>query len=141
MSEGIILNDEKVISTIGGDIRHIIKKSSKGFKLFGEAYFSNIEHNYVKAWKMHQKMTLNIVVPSGKIKFVFVDDLDRNNIEFHEYILSSDINQRITVPPRIWMGFQGLSPGISTLLNIADLEHDAKEFVRKPLDFFDYNWC
>ena len=39
---------------------------------FHEAYFSSIDLNYIKGWKMQLKMSSNICVPVGEVKFTFV---------------------------------------------------------------------
>ena len=43
---------------------HGIKKNDTGYVGFGEVYFSYINPKAVKAWKKHNRMTLNLVVPS-----------------------------------------------------------------------------
>ena len=66
----IILTPLKIISNPKGDIFKVIKKNDAGFVSFGEVYFSTVNKNEIKGWKKHRKMTLNIVVPIGEIKFV-----------------------------------------------------------------------
>lgn len=142
--EGVLLNREKMISVEGGDILHVIKKSSAGFKAFGEAYFSCINFQAVKAWKQHRKMTLNLVVPSGSVKFVLFDDRpgSRTRGRINEFILSPENYFRLTVPPMVWNGFQGLAQGLNLILNLADIEHDPQECDRMDLDnsIIDYRW-
>ena len=70
----IVIEKLKKIATPGGDIMHFLKSSSNGYRKFGEVYFSWINENAIKAWKKHNKMTLNLVVPIGKVKFVFHDN-------------------------------------------------------------------
>jgi dTDP-4-dehydrorhamnose 3,5-epimerase len=85
-------------------------------------------------------MILNLVVPVGKIKFVLFDDRDESNIRFQEIIISRDNYCRLTVPPMVWMGFQGLSSEKSMLLNITNIEHDPGEVDRLEIDKINYNW-
>ena len=84
-------------------------------------------------------MTLNLVCPIGEVKFVLVDET-QNEILFQEYILSTKDYCRLTVPPKIWFGFQGLEITDSLILNIADLAHDPQEVERKNLDEIVYRW-
>ena len=49
--------------------------------MFGEIYFSNINSLCIKAWKKHKIMTLNLIVPIGKVRFVFHDKNFQINIE------------------------------------------------------------
>ena len=120
-----------------GNVLHAIKKTDPGFVNFGEAYFSMINFNVVKAWKLHQSMTLNLVVPIGTVLFVFF--LPDENI-FKEIVIGEDNYQRINVPPGIWFGFKGLHESDSLIMNIADIEHNPDEVSRKTIDEFKYKW-
>ena len=72
--DGIILTSLKHIYNPKGDIFHAMKKSDNGYDGFGEAYFSTVNQNVIKGWKKHTKMTLNLIVPMGEIKFVVYND-------------------------------------------------------------------
>ena len=133
----ICITPLKRITTEGGDVLHAIKSSEHNFKSFGEAYFSFIEYNHIKAWKMHSKMTLNLVVPVGDIKFKFVQS-DMNAI--NEIIIGNINYSRITVPPGIWFGFQGLSKSINLLLNIADIQHNPQEVNKININDFKFKF-
>jgi len=85
-------------------------------------------------------MTLNLVVPVGEIKFVLFDDRDASSSLFQEVIISKSNYCRLTVPPLVWMGFQGLSSKGSMLLNIANIEHNPHEAERLEIDKINYNW-
>ena len=61
---GQILNKPKV-EKIGNN------KDFEEFN-FKEAYFSSIDFNFIKGWKMQLKMSSNICVPTGNVKFTFV---------------------------------------------------------------------
>jgi dTDP-4-dehydrorhamnose 3,5-epimerase len=121
MIKDLIITPLNIIAGIDGDVMHAIKKSDVGYNGFGEVYFSNIKHKSVKAWKRHKEMTLNLIVPIGKIKFVLYDDRVASEEKFQEVIISKSNYCRLTVPPMIWMGFQGLEEGFSMLLNIANI--------------------
>ena len=132
----ILITNPRIISVPGGDVMHAIKKADIGYKGFGEAYFSNISMGAVKAWKMHLKMTLNLVVPVGEVLFNFVDEQG----ETAQIIMGASDYKRLTVPPGIWFGFKGLSKEKSLLLNIADIPHDPVEVERKNLLEIQVNW-
>ena len=126
------------IPTVGGDVMHALKNSDNGFNGFGEVYLSWVEHGAIKAWKYHQHMTLNLVVPLGEISFVFhIKDQENcfrtENIGEEKYV-------RLTVPPGIWFGFQGRGSGQSLLMNLADMAHDPDEVLRKKTSEIVYNW-
>lgn len=138
--EGVLLTQLKQIYHPKGDVFHGMKKSDPGFFGFGEAYFSTIHRGEVKPWKKHLRMTLNLVVPIGKIRFVLHDDRVGSATKGQTFSveIGSDNYQRLTVTPGIWMAFEGIGEGLNLLLNIADLEHDPEEVERAELDRFDY---
>ena len=140
MIEGVIITQLDIIDTPGGNVMHAMKDSSAGYSKFGEAYFSQAHNGAIKAWKRHKTMVLNLVVPVGKIRFVLFDDRKRSIGEFQEVILSKEHYCRLTVPPMIWMGFQGLDSDVSLLLNIANIVHSPEESDRKTVDSIKYNW-
>jgi dTDP-4-dehydrorhamnose 3,5-epimerase len=138
--EGVILTPLKQIYHPKGDVLHGMKKSDPGFSGFGEAYFSTIHVREVKPWKKHFRMTLNLVVPVGRIRFVLHDD--RPESDSFGITLAVEIGpdnyQRLTVPPGVWMAFEGLGEGLNLLLNMANMEHDPEEVERADLGRFEY---
>jgi dTDP-4-dehydrorhamnose 3,5-epimerase len=134
MLEGILLTPLKRIHNEKGDIFHAMKKSDKGFNGFGEAYFSTISKGEIKGWKKHTRMTLNIIVPVGKIELVVYD-----GSEFFSVILSNKNYQRLTIEPDLWLAFRGLSHE-NMLLNLGSIEHDKDESESMELHNFNYNW-
>ena len=140
MIKDVLINKLNVFDIPGGNVMHAMKMTSKGYEGFGEAYFSQIEKDAVKAWKRHKEMTLNLIVPVGEIRFIFFDDRVAENTQLQEIIISKENYCRLTIPPMIWMGFQGLSDGISVLLNIANIEHNADEVDKKNIKEIKFNW-
>ena len=134
----ILVTPLRRIPTIGGDVMHALKDSDDGFNGFGEVYFSWVEQGAIKAWKYHQHMTLNLVVPLGEISFVFHIKDQKNS--FRTEIISEERYVRLTVPPGIWFGFQGIASGRSLLVNLADMTHNPDEVLRKKTSEFVYNW-
>jgi len=140
--EGLLITPTKIISTLGGDVFHAMKKSDLGYAGFGEAYFSTIEPNAIKAWKRHREMTLNLLVPIGEVRFVIHDDRPYSLTQgiFQQVTLSRENYKRLTIPPLVWVGFQGMGVERAMLLNIADIQHDPIEMDRKSLEDIPYNW-
>jgi dTDP-4-dehydrorhamnose 3,5-epimerase len=140
---GIVLTSLKVIDVPGGNVLHGMKCSDQGYSGFGEAYFSAIEPGKVKAWKRHRRMTLNLIVPIGAVRFVIYDDR-QNSTSYgkHQEVTLSRLNNyiRLTVPPMVWVGFQGVSEHRSLLLNIIDIEHLPEEADRKEMNGIKYDW-
>jgi dTDP-4-dehydrorhamnose 3,5-epimerase len=139
MIDGVLVTPLRIIDTPGGDVMHAMKQSDPGYIGFGEAYFSQVAHGAIKAWKRHREMTLNLVVPVGEVRFVLYDDQEDRQI-FQELVLSPSNFSRLTVPPMVWVGFQGLSSEGSVVLNIANLEHDPLEADKQEISQIDYNW-
>lgn len=140
--DGVLLMPLKVIDVSGGDVLHGMKCSDSGYLGFGEAYFSEVEPGAVKAWKRHKKMTLNLMVPLGAVRFIIFDDrkYSKSKGKYQEVILSRNNYCRMTVPPMVWMGFQGIDENTSMLLNIADIEHVPEEADRKEINEIKYEW-
>ena len=137
MIEGIIETQLKIIPSEDGNVLHGIRSTDKSFVGFEEAYFSFINKDHVKAWKCHKKMTLNLIVPVGKVKFVFYssrEDLFRV-IEIGEKQYS-----RLTVPPKIWFGFKGIGKPESIIMSLANMQHDPKEVLRCKKNSIKFNW-
>lgn len=133
--DNIVITPLEIIPTSSGKVMHAMKSSDKEYSGFGEGYFSYIESGKIRAWKYHNLMTSNIVVPMGKIKFVFFE-----NNNFKEFVVGNDNYCRITIPPKIWFGFQSISNEGSMLLNISNIKHDPNEVISKEINEINYNW-
>ena len=94
----------------------------------------------IKAWKRHREMTLNLVVPHGEVRFILYDDRHVERIKFQEIIISKNNYFRLTIPPLIWLGFQGLSKNNSLVLNIANIHHSPEEADNKNIDEIEFDW-
>ena len=137
----VTLSPLKIVEVEGGDVLHAMKKDDIGFDGFGEAYFSNVNYKIIKAWKKHREMTMNIIVPIGEIRFVLFDDRENAlNNNFHQVFLSKKNYHRLTIPPNIWFGFQGVSKSKSMLLNLANRTHNFAEADRKDIGEFNFDW-
>lgn len=141
--EGVQITPLKQIFKEKGSIFHALKKSEDSFLEFGEAYFSHIDTQEIKAWKTHTKMWLNLIVPVGAVKFVMYDRRKESKTSgiFFEVTLSPDHNYvRLTIPPKITFGFMGVGKNVNLILNVASIEHDPKEMVNIDIDKIEYNW-
>ena len=101
MDLNIKVSSQKRIKVEGGDVLHILNSKESDFKIFNEAYFSIIESNYIKGWKLHKEMTMNLIVPIGNVQFIFYS-------EKGELLLNKTIGEhnycRLTVPPNmVWI--------------------------------------
>ena len=133
--DDIKIKELKIFSKQEGDVLHAIKKNDPFIKEFGEVYFSKINYMKIKGWKKHLKMTLNLVVPIGNVKFFFVDSYGNER----KLSIGEDNYVKITIPPNIWFAFKGLKKPYSLIMNFADLEHNKEEVKTSPLSSYSLN--
>ena len=139
MIESLIITELKQFNNERGSIYHGMRQSDQGYQGFEEIYFSFIKTGIIKAWKMHKKMTLNLVVPVGEVRFNFIE-LENNAIKNRSQITIGSSNySRITVPPSIIFGFKGISDGINVVTNISNLVHDDEECINLEENSFQFN--
>jgi len=128
-----------------GSVMHALKASSNGYVGFGESYFSSVHSQKTKGWKLHERMTLNLVVPCGEIRFVVHTGEKVTGAAYIDPVLDvvlGDNNYcRLTVPASYWVAFQGIGLGVNILMNVANIEHDPSEAINKHLNFFDVKGC
>jgi dTDP-4-dehydrorhamnose 3,5-epimerase len=140
--EDVIITPLKIIDVLNGDVLHGLKATDSCYDGFGEAYFTTINSGAIKAWKRHHKMTMNLIVPTGVVRFVLFDDRHsiKSNGYFQQVVLSRKHYFRLTIPPMIWVGFQGQDNKESTILNIANIQHQANEVDQKDKKEINFNW-
>ncbi len=140
--DGVLVTPQRRISNPKGEVMHALKRSGPGFIGFAEAYFSTVLPGVTKGWKRHRRVTLNIVVPVGSIRFVIHDDRAESPTRgrFLEVALGPHNYARLTVPPRLWTAFRGVGAGTNLLLNIIDEEHDSAEADDVDLSTFGFPW-
>lgn len=141
--EGVTLHPLKHIPNPKGDLFHALRSFDEGYAGFGEAYFTQVHHGMAKGWKRHNRMTLNLVVVVGAVKFVVYDDREGSATkgQFKEIILSPNGNyQRLTLAPGLWMAFYGEAEGTSMLMDIIPEPHDDSESDRLPIEEIPYQF-
>lgn len=134
MIDGVILTPLRQIFDERGKVMHMLREDSPVFTRFGEIYFSCTHPNVVKAWHLHQEMTLNYAVIHGQIKFVLYDDRPTSPTcgAIQELFISPENYMLVTVPPMIWNGFKCVGGTTSIVANCATLPHSQDELVRRP---------
>ncbi len=132
---GAILTELRRIETSGGEVMKALHAEEPGFKGLGEAYFSRVNPGCVRAWKRHNEMTVNVVVPDGHVRFVVATDAG-----FTEYDLGPGHTYgRLTIEPGTWFGFKGGVDG-GLVLNLSDIIHRPDEADGRELHEFTYSW-
>ena len=128
----------KIIKLPAGNVMRFLRKEEMEKKWkFGETYFSKIKFGKIKAWKYHAKTTMNLAVLVGKVKFVFYSQQFKS---FKTIIMEEKKYARLTIPPKIWFGFKGLSKSQSLILNISSIIHDPNEVESCSVNELNYNW-
>ena len=132
--DGCQLTPLRIIPGEKGAVMHALRSTDEGFSAFGEAYFSTVKKGVKKGWRSHPRTTMNLVVPVGRIRFRLHDERPGSPTcgQSDEAELSTENYQRLTVPPGVWLAFEGLADGLNLLLNIADLPHDPTEVEVRP---------
>jgi dTDP-4-dehydrorhamnose 3,5-epimerase len=124
----------KKINIKNGKVLRVLRKTDKKFYKFSECYFSFVSYKKIKAWKKHKKMKMNLIVPVGKVKFIFYCEKIK---KFKKIIIGENNYQRLFVPGGLWFGFQGLSK-VNLILNISNIIHNEKEVLRKEKSFLKF---
>ena len=124
-----------VVKNINGIILKILNNKQSNLKYYKDAYFSFVKFNKIKGWKKHTRMTMTLVVPVGKVKFVFYDEN-----KFKSIIIGDNRFYKIIVPPKIWFAFKGISKSKNVIFDLANVKHNDKEVVRKKNNEIKYNW-
>lgn len=144
MINGVIITPLKQIEDERGKVMHMLRNDSSVFVSFGEIYFSCVRPGSVKGWGMHKKMILNYAVPSGRIKLVLYDNRQESPTrgELQEIFLGGENYSLVTIPARIWVGFQGLGNEMAIVANCASIPHDPQEAQKlDPGDpLIPYKW-
>jgi len=144
MIEGVKIVSKRQILDERGAIYHFLREDDPEFIQFGEVYFSWIYPGVIKAWHIHHVMTLNYVVPVGRVKLVLYDDRPGSPTcgKLQEFFLGEGNYQLVQVPPMVWNGFKGIGTVPALVANCATIPHDPAEIER--LDPFSpqipYHW-
>jgi dTDP-4-dehydrorhamnose 3,5-epimerase len=144
MIEGVKLVPKRQILDERGAIYHFLRCDSPEYERFGEVYFSWVYPGVIKGWHRHKRMTLNYVVPAGRIKLVLFDDRPSSSTcgELQEIFLGEGNYQLVQVPPMVWNGFKGIGVAPALVANCSTHPHDPAEIER--MDPFSpaipYSW-
>jgi len=113
-------------------LRDGIKDYELKGKKFGELYTSTISYKEIRAWKLQKKLTIDLLVPIGKVKVCLYDGRLKNNKlgKKHKIILSQNPYFRLQIPPGVWYGFCGLSQNINLIIAITNRIFNEKEVRR-----------
>ena len=144
MIDGVKIIPLRQIVDERGKIMHMMKATDPHFLGFGEIYFSCAWPGTVKAWHIHQTMTINNAVISGRAKLVMYDLRKESPThgELQEVFFGEDNYCLVQMPPGIANGYKAFGDKMVILANCATEPHDPNEMIR--IDPFTpdipYNW-
>ena len=137
MSENIIIDGVRIIQLRQiiderGKIMHMMKSTDEHFEKFGEIYFSTCWPNTIKAWHIHQKMTVNNAIVSGRAKLVIYDSREESKTKGNlmEIFLGEDNYKLVQIPPGLANGYKSYGDKLTILANCASLPHDPDEMIK-----------
>jgi dTDP-4-dehydrorhamnose 3,5-epimerase len=142
--DGVSVRPLRQIADERGAVLHMLRADDPHFREFGEIYFSLVYPGVVKAWHIHDRMTLNYAVPVGMVKLALYDERDgsptRGNLM--EVVTGERSYQLVTVPPGVWNGFKGIGSAPALVANCSSIPHDPAEIHRvDPLrSHIPYDW-
>jgi dTDP-4-dehydrorhamnose 3,5-epimerase len=135
----------KQIKDERGAVYRYLKSTDESFKGFGEVYYSKINPQVIKGWKLHYRLHQNFCVPFGDVKIVVFDCRENSPSrgEFEEILLNdADNYYLLSMPPGLWYSFKCTSENFALLANVIDQEHDPLESTTLPLQnsIIPYEW-
>jgi dTDP-4-dehydrorhamnose 3,5-epimerase len=145
MIDGVKVIPLRKIVDERGKIMHMLKATDPHFIRFGEIYFSTAWPGTVKAWHIHQTMTLNNAVLSGHAKLVMYDlrESSPTKGELMEVYLGEDNHCLVQIPPGVANGYKAYGNKEVILANCGTEPHDPDEILRLPpfTDKIPYDWA
>lgn len=146
MIDGVVITPLKQIRDDRGAVLHMLRTDAPHFAGFGEIYFSVVNPGVIKGWRRHTQMVMSLAVPKGRIKLVMAD-LREGSATFgavQDVVLgeAEEDYKLVTVPKRVWNGFQCISAEPAIIANCASIPHSPDEAEKMPLDSdaIDYVW-
>ena len=142
--DGVRVIPLRQIADERGKIMHMLKSTDPHFIAFGEIYFSCCWPGTIKAWHIHQTMTVNNAVICGRAKLVMYDlrpgSPTRGNLQ--EVFFGEDNYVLVQIPPGIANGYKAYGDKMVTMANCATEAHDPNEMLRLPpfTDEIPYDW-
>lgn len=127
-----------------GKIMHMLKATDPHFIEFGEIYFSCAWPGVIKAWHIHQRMTVNNAVMTGHAKLVLYDLREDSPTrgELQEVFFGEDNYCLVQIPPGVANGYKVYGEKMAIMANCATIPHEPDEMRRLPYDTDEipYDW-
>lgn len=142
--DGVVMQPLKTITDERGFVKHMLRSDSPLYETFGEIYFSYTNYQYIKAWKVHKKITQMIAVVQGNLKLVLFDP--RKNTSSLGRIMTLNIGEDnyclVKIPPAVIYGFQSISKPGTLIASFINAPYDMDEVQAFSLhdEQIPYTW-
>lgn len=139
--EDVHVTPLKIFTTTGGQVMRGVRKNDIGLSTFGEAYFTSIDINTIRGWKLHKLMISNLIVPVGSVKFVLYDNRTSSKTfkKFQEIVIGSSNYCKLLIPTNVWFAFKGICSK-NLIFNLSNITHNPKETLTLELNEINYDW-
>lgn len=142
--EGLLVKEIKNINKYNGNVIPIIKNNDFINFKFGEAYFSTIHPNVIKAWHLHKKISVVYSVIFGSVLSVFYDARKHSKTNGQIKLIYTNTENRflIKVPKNIWVGFKCLGKKTAIISNITSgiYSSDPPRRLEAYSKLINFNW-
>src|SRR2546430_2544289 len=138
MIDGVKIIPLRQIVDERGRIMHMLKATDPHFITFGEIYFSCAWPGTIKAWHIHQSMTVNNAVVMGHAKLVMYDLRQNSPTKgtLQEVFFGEDNYCLVQIPPGIANGYKAYGDKLVIMANLATAPHaSVYGFCRASLPF------
>jgi len=135
--DGVEVRPLKIFSDERGSVFHMLRRDSAHFTEFGEIYFSSVRPEMTKGWKRHTRMTLNLAVPIGRVRFsVFDDRVNSETIGLTSSVIlgPGDEYSLLTVSPMLWLAFENIGDQDALVANCPNMPHMPDEADNRSLN-------
>ena len=119
-------------------VKKYSKKINKNVKVLGVSILTSLSKkslkqigkNMIKGWHWHKYQTSTLIVVSGNVKVILIQ-----NKKFKSFIISKKNLKAIIIKPKTWYAFQGLEKE-NNLLNLSDKVHTPSYSKKKGYKLF-----
>jgi dTDP-4-dehydrorhamnose 3,5-epimerase len=144
--DGVSIKPLRVIPDERGRLMEMLRCDDPQFEKFGQVYMTTNYCGVVKAWHAHSKQADNVTCVYGMIKLVLWDGRPNSSTreELQEIFIGQDNPCLVHIPPGVYHGWKGISPGESLTINLVTEPYNylQPDEIRRPWNDpeIGYDW-